>query len=364
MLPRSIDLFGATIPDSIYVPVGSLLFIIVWMTLGLSIKAILFGRFRSWADKTESKLDDLFIEALNLPITLLIFCSGLLVLIRIGVSTNYISHDQLYHVLLITGVISVVIFADRMLRGAIVTYSDRVEVFRVAGGLVQSTVRAAVIVIGVLVMLGTLGINITPVIASLGVGSLAVALALQPTMENFFAGLSVISDRQIMEGQFIRLESGEEGYVHKINMRSTWLRTGAGNMIVFPNKLLVTTRILNYHYPTRELDLPVLFSVHMDSELEKVERVAVEVATAVQKDFAGAVKTHSPALRFLLIAESGINCSVTLKVEDAANQGAIRHDFIKRLISRFRAEGIVMPYPTRTIQLPKDGAKLPAPLAS
>jgi len=345
-------------------PVGSLLFIIVWMILGLSLRSVLFARFQKWADKSETKLDDLLISALNLPVVLLLFCSGVLVLLRIGVSPQSISHDQLYHVLLITAVVSVIIFADRLLCGAIVTYADRVEVFRVAGGLVQSTVRAVVFVVGVLVMLGTLGINITPVIASLGVGSLAVALALRPTLENFFAGIQVISDRQIMEGQFVRLESGEEGFVHKINMRSTWLRTGAGNMIVFPNTLLVTSRITNFHYPTRETEVPVPFSVHYGADLDKVERVVAEEALTLQKEFTGAVKTHVPALRFNLLAESGLTCNIALRVEDVAFQGAIRHAFIKRIVARFRAEGIVMPYPTRTLNLPQEGLPLPKSLAS
>lgn len=340
-------------------PVGSLLFIILWMTLGLSLKAILFSRFQKWADKTETKIDDLLISALNFPLTLLLLCSGLLILIRIGVSTQYVSHDQLYHVLLIISVVSVIIFADRLLRGAIITYSDKVEFFRVAGGLVQSTVRVLVFVIGVLVMLGTLGINITPIIASLGVGSLAVALALRPTLENFFAGMQVISDRQIMEGQFVRLESGEEGFVHKINMRSTWLRTGAGNMIVFPNILLVTTRITNFHYPNKETEVAVPLSVHYGSDLQKVERAVTEEALVLQKEFPGAVKTHEPKLRFGAIGESGLTCSISLRVEDTSFQGAIRHEFLKRVIARFRAENIVIPYPARYIHVSQNSTTLP-----
>src|ERR1700759_4451084 len=99
---------------------------------------------------------------MNLPIVLLMFASGLLILVRIGVSTQYIPHEELYHILLIVSVVGVVIFADRLLRSAIITYSDQVEVLRVAGGLVQSTVRVIVLLVGGLVLLGTLGINITP----------------------------------------------------------------------------------------------------------------------------------------------------------------------------------------------------------
>lgn len=341
-MPSSIEIFGRNIPDSIYVPVGSLIFILIWMVLGLSLKALLFARFEKWAEKTETKVDDLLISAMNFPMTLLLFCSGLLILIRTGISPQNVTHNQLYHIMLVIGVVSVIIFADRLLRGAIVMYADRFEFLRVAGGLVQSTLRLLVFVTGLLVMLGTLGINITPIVASLGVGSLAVALALRPMLENFFAGMQVISDRQIMEGQFIRLETGEEGFVHKINMRSTWLRTGTGNMIVFPNVLLVTTRIMNYHYPTRETEVAIPLSVQFGSDMQKVERAAVEEALALQKDFPGGVKTYEPKLRFNAVGELGLSCSISLRVEDAAYQGAIRHEFLKRVIARFRTEDIVI----------------------
>lgn len=357
-MPSEINIYGYTFSDKVYLPVGSLLFMLVWMIVGLAIKKVVVSRLRHFAAKTNTHLDDLFLDAMNFPVSMLIFSSGLLVLVRLGVSTDYISHQQLYNLLLIVAILSIVLFADRVLRSAIRVYSEKVEVFRVAGGLVQSCVRGVVLIVGIMVLLGTLGINITPLIASLGVGSLAVALALQPTMENFFAGLQVISDRQIMEGQFVRLESGEEGFVHKINMRSTWLRTPLGNMIVFPNKLLVTTRIMNYNYPERETMVPVLVSVHYDSDMEKVERVVLEVAKQVQSDAENAVRGHEPVFRIASLAESSISVSVGLRVDDVNNAGTLRHEFLKRILKRFKEEKIVIPYPVRALNLAQEKADL------
>jgi small-conductance mechanosensitive channel len=359
VLPPEINILGRTFDDSVYIPVGSLVFMFVWMMLGLSLRTILVSRLKHLAKKTDTHLDDLLIDALNLPVAMLVFASGLLVLVRLGVSTDYVSHQQLYNLLLVVAILSIVLFADRVLRSAIRVYSEKVELFRVAGGLVQSCVRGVVLIVGIMVLLGTLGINITPLIASLGVGSLAVALALQPTMENFFAGLQVISDRQIMEGHFIRLESGEEGFVHKINMRSTWLRTPQGNMIVFPNKLLVTTRIMNYNYPEQDTVVSVALNVHCESDMDKVERVVLDIAKQVQQEAENAIRDHEPAFRIVLLADSSITISVALKVDDVNNGGTLRHEFLKRILKRFKEEKIVIPYPVRALNLSQEKSELP-----
>jgi small-conductance mechanosensitive channel len=358
-VPQKTTILGYTFEDNTYLLIAAVVFLIVWMVIGVTLKAIVFSYIKRWTAKTATRIDDLVTDALNFPTTLLIFASGLMVLVRLGISTEYVTHQQLYNALLIVGILSIVLFADRALRGAITTYSDRIEVFRMAGGLVQSCVRAAVLIIGLLVLLGTLGINITPLIASLGVGSLAVALALQPTLENFFAGVQVISDRQIMEGQFIRLESGEEGFVHKINMRSTWLRTLQGNMIAFPNKLLVTTRIMNYHYPEKDVTLPVPLGVHYDSDMAFVEAVTTDVARQVQAEVEGAVRGHEPVFRIQALADSSINFTVGLKLTDTTCQGIVRHEFYKRILARFRKERIVIPYPIRALNVSQEKAEMP-----
>lgn len=358
-MPQKTTILGYTFEDNTYLLIAAAVFLIVWMTVGVTLKSLLFAYIKRWAAKTATRIDDLVLDALGFPLTLLIFASGLLVLVRMGISTEYVTHQQLYHLLLIVGILSIVLFADRVLRGAITTYSDRVEVFRMAGGLVQSCVRAIVLIVGLLVLLGTLGINITPLIASLGVGSLAVALALQPTLENFFAGVQVISDRQIMEGQFIRLESGEEGFVQKINMRTTWLRTPQGNMIVFPNKLLVTSRITNFNYPQQDTALTVPLGVHYDSDMAKVEAICVDIGRQVQAEVEGAVRDFVPLFRITALADSSVNFIVVLRIGDTLSQGLVRHEFYRRILTRFKNEGIVIPYPVRALNLTQEKAELP-----
>jgi len=352
---KTVRIFDIDIPEHIFIPLFSAVFMVVWVLIGFSIKAFLFARLRTLAAKTKTNLDDLLISALNVPLILLIISAGFMTLA--GFVNLSLTPSDRYFIFLAVTVMAAIIFVDRMLRGTIDLFADRIEIFKTAGGLIQTSVRGAVVVLGTLVLLGTLGVNVTPILASLGVSSLAVALALQPTLENFFAGVQIVTDRPILPGHFIRLESGEEGYVEKITWRSTWLRTLQGNMVVLPNKHLVTSRVLNYYYPDKEHSFPVQLSVHYSSDLEQVERVALDVARELQRSFPGAVKTFEPVVRFFGLGASGIELRVVLRIEEYTLQGPVQHAFIKALIARFRSEKISIPFPIMALNLSQEGAE-------
>jgi len=200
-----------------------------------------------------------------------------------------------------------------------------------------------------LILLDSFGVSITPILASLGVGSLAVALALQPTLENFFSGIQLIVDKPIAVGQFIRLESGEEGYVEKIGWRSTWVRMLPNNVVVIPNKLLVSSSILNYHYPDKEMSVLLQVGVHYDSDLEHVEKVTISTAREILGKIEGGVPEFEPFIRYHTFNDSSIDFTVILRVKEFVDGYRIKHEFIKSLHKKYREEGIVIPYPIRTL---------------
>src|SRR3989442_14378506 len=111
--------------------------------------------------------------------------------------------------------LALVLFVDRVTRGVLDRLASESLVLRGARGLIQGSVRGLVIGLGLLIFLDSIGISITPILASLGVGSLAVALALQDTLANLFAGLYMIADKPIEPGHLVRLPGGEEGYVSR-----------------------------------------------------------------------------------------------------------------------------------------------------
>ncbi len=211
--------------------------------------------------------------------------------------------------------------------------------------------RILVLAIGFLVMLQTLGISIAPMLTALGVGGLAVALALQDTLANLFAGIHILASKTVQPGDYIRLSSGEEGYVEDINWRQTTVRALSNNLVVIPNGQLAKTNMTNFMRPEQQLTILVQVGVGYDSDLEHVERVTMEVIAEVMTDITGAVPEHEPAIRFHTFGDSRIGFTVILGVGEFSGQFRIKHEFIKRLHKRYRDEGIRIPAPTRTVAL-------------
>jgi small-conductance mechanosensitive channel len=300
------------------------------------------------------------VRALSMPLVLFIFASGPIALLAWSPLGEGIRERVNLNILLAAvAILASFLFVDRLLRGLIADYSARVELFRYAGELIKSLSRGLLIVLACLVLLDTLGISITPILASLGIGSLAVALALQPTLENLFAGMQIVLDRPVLPGHFIRLESGEEGYVERIGWRSTWIRMLSGNMIIIPNKQLVDSRVVNYNYPTRELSVTADFGVHLASDLEKVERVAIEVGESVMKSVVGGVPEFKPLVRYTRLGDSSAAFTLILRGQEFVDSYLIKHELIKAIHKRFKEERIRIPYPVRAINLEQEGAQLP-----
>ncbi|MFD5625386.1 mechanosensitive ion channel family protein [Streptomyces sp. NPDC127072] len=218
--------------------------------------------------------------------------------------------------------------------------------------------RVVVLAMGFLVMLQTLGISIAPLLTALGVGGLAVALALQDTLANLFAGVHILASKTIQPGDYIRLSSGEEGYVVDINWRNTTVRQLSNNLVIIPNAQLAGTNMTNFNRPEQQMTLLVQVGVGYDSDLDHVERVTTDIVAEVMTEITGAVPDHEPAVRFHTFGDSRISFTVILGVGEFSDQYRIKHEFIKRLHKRYREEGIRIPAPTRTVALQQGGTAL------
>ncbi|MEU8779142.1 mechanosensitive ion channel family protein [Streptomyces sp. NPDC048606] len=221
--------------------------------------------------------------------------------------------------------------------------------------------RVVVLTMGVLVALETVGVSIAPLVTALGVGGLAVALALQDTLANLFAGVHILASKTVQPGDYIRLSSGEEGYVVDINWRNSVVRNLSNNLVIIPNGRLAKTNMTNYTQPEQKLTILVQVGVGYDSDLEHVERVTLDVVDGVMADVLGADPGHEAAVRFHTFADSRIGFTVILGVGEFSDQYRIKHEFIKRLHRRYRAEGISIPAPTRTVSLHHADGGAPVP---
>lgn len=355
-MDHSFHIFGFNIPGW----VAALTLFVVWVLVGWTAKKAFFVWLKSLAKKTSSELDDVLINALDWPLAILIVVSGVLYVPNILFSEKlpFAASRFFSGGLKALVIFSIVLFINKLAVGVIHSYASKVEVLRLSGGFTEVFVRIIVFVLGGLILLDSFGISITPILASLGVGSLAVALALQPTLENLMAGFQIILDRPILPGQFVKLESGEEGYVEKIGWRSTWIRQLANNMVIVPNKQIINSRVLNYYYPSKDLAVLVQVGVHYSSDLKKVEKVTCEVGKEVMKRVTGGVAEFDPFIRYHTFSSSSINFTVILRGREFVDNYLIQHEFIKALAERYKQEGIVIPYPIQAINTDQEKAVL------
>jgi len=246
-------------------------------------------------------------------------------------------------------IISVTLVGANLAARLVQNYSARVQPGLPVTSLIQNVARAVIFIVGILLILAGLHVDITPLLATLGVGGLAVALALQDTLSNFFAGFYITVARQIRIGDYVKLDPGEEGYVTDIHWRTTCIRALANNVVIVPNEKLSKAIVTNFHMPEKELAVLVNLSVHYRSDLQKVEQITIETAKEVMKEVQGGVAGFDPFIRYNNFGDSGIGFTVILRGKEFTDQYLVKHEFIKRLLERYRQEDIVIPYPIRAI---------------
>jgi small-conductance mechanosensitive channel len=322
---------------------------VLWMVTFYIVKAAVVRTLRRVSPRATGGWRDDLIAAMSLPLLIAVASGGLVIFGRILPLPP--EGDKAFDVMFAAAlVLALILFVDRLCRKILVRYSEKIPVLVGIRGLIQGIVRSLIIGLGLLVFLDSIGISITPFLASLGIGSLAVALALKDTLANLFSGIQIIADRPIEPGHFVKLEGGQEGTVTRVGWRSTWIRMTGNSIAVVPNSRLAESVIINHSLPELDTEIPVDLAVHQDSDLEQVERVALEVARGALA--AEGAKGAEPKVRFHAFADSGIGLRVILRAASFEDGTKLRHHFIMRLHRRFREEGIVIPYPTRTLDLP------------
>jgi small-conductance mechanosensitive channel len=214
-------------------------------------------------------------------------------------------------------------------------------------------IRAGFALLAVIIVLENLGISLTAVWTTLGVGSIAVALALQDTLGNMFAGLYLLADGPIRPDEFIKLDSGHEGYVVRIGWRSTVLRTGSNNLVVIPNSTLSKAVITNYSRPDSHMGITLPVSVPYGIQPLRVEKILIEVVQEALRDGTeGLLPEPAPAVIFNPgFGASSLDFSLTVALRRFEDQGRVQTALRTRIVERFQKEGIQMPFPTRTIVL-------------
>ena len=308
---------------------------------------------KKFAKKTKTKLDDYILDTILEPLHFFILLSGVYFAIKsLSIVSNAALIDRIYFVLF---VIFVAFSISRVIAIFIMKHIEVRKGHEKTPQLLSNVIASIVYLIAFLMILGYFGIDITPLITTLGIGGLAVGLALQGTLTNFFAGLNLISDRPISVGDYIEIIGQTSGYVEDIGWRSTRIRTEPegvdlpNTVIVIPNAKLAESTIINHNLPTQDAPVIISCGVAYGSDLKKVEKITLDVAESIQNNVNGAVKKFKPIMRFKEFGDSNINFIITLRVKMPKDRRLVTHEFIKALKARYDKEGIEISWPVRKV---------------
>lgn len=331
-----------SLPHSARVALISL-FIVALAYIGGRVAAyVVVTKLGALIRRTSSKWDDAVVEAVARRVP---FWA---VLVGIYIASGYWSLTQnaattIDRGLYVVTAASITFLASEVLVKLLRTHGQTIDTGLGTTTLTENLIRIVVVTLGLLIILRGLGLEITPILTALGVGGLAVALALQDTLANLFAGFYLTVAKQIRVGNYIRLSTGEEGYLVDIDWRASRLRELSNNTVLVPNAKLSQSILTNYHLPDQELAVVIEASVDYTSDLDEVERIVTDVARDVMRTVPGGVRTFEPFVRFHTLGDPGIGFSVILRAQEFVDQQLIKHEFVKRLHRRFASEGIAIP---------------------
>jgi small-conductance mechanosensitive channel len=328
-------------------------FAIVFL-IGLVVRRVVLRALRIWTDRTQSRPGLILTDALRGPMMIWVAIVALHLAIQTSDLPAKVTESGSKS-LLVLWIVSLTLMSMRLGGNLVRYYGDQVPGALPVTTLTQTLVQLAVVVTGILLALSALEFRITPILTALGVGGLAVALALQDTLSNLFSGFYVAVARQIRLADYIKLNTGEEGYVADIGWRNTTVRTLANNLILIPNAKLAQAIVTNYYLPEKRMGTSVQVTVSYAADPDEVERILLEVVGHAAAEVPGMLAEPAPAVMFDPgFGDSGLGFTVNFQIAEFVNQYATRNELRKRIFRRFREEGIAVALPTRHVYL-EDG---------
>ena len=305
--------------------------------------------------KTKTDIDDLVVRKTSKPISLILMLIGIrLALLPIGIKPSILDIIEntisSLVIIVITYIVIVVfgIFIDNW--GKRVAEKTKSSVDEQLMPVIHRFSRIFVSIVGLLFILTVWGIQIGPLLTSLGIAGIAIAFALQSTLGNIFGGMSIILDKSVRVGDVIKLDNETIGTVVDVGLRSTKVKTMDNELITIPNGKLADSRILNYLHPDPTLRVSVDFSTEYGSDVSKVRKVVLETLGKIPS----ILKKPEPAVILTEMADSGLKFKALLWVSSFEDKNPTKFNATEEIYNALRKAGIGIPFPTRTVYLKEE----------
>jgi small-conductance mechanosensitive channel len=330
-----------------------ILVFVLTVAVGWLVRRLILKALRSWTARTQNRSGLVLTRVLAGPMLIWAVILGVHLAVQVSDLPKAYTTDAA-EILYVLWMASVTLMSMRLAGSLVRHYGDQAPGALPVTTLSQNLAQIAVLTLWVVVIMDHFGRQITPILTALGVGGLAVALALQDTLSNLFGGFYVAVARQIRLGDYIKLNTGEEGYVSDIAWRCTIIRALNNNMIIVPNAKLAQAIVTNYYLPEKRLAAALQVSVSCRSDPDQVEKVLLEIAVGGVREIPGLLADPAPSVTFDPgFGESSLGFSVNFSVEEFAFQFSVRNELRRRILRRFRQENIEIPFPTRAVYLEK-----------
>lgn len=181
-----------------------------------------------------------------------------------------------------------------------------------------------------------------------------MALALQDTLSNLFAGVHILVERPFAVGDYIKLDGGEEGYVADIGWRNTRIRKLQNNIVIVPNNKLSQSVITNFYLPEKRMSFSMPVLAGYGSDPEAVERILLEEASGAAAEIRGLLSDPLPSVMLSPgFGEFSLAFTLVCHIEEFADQYPVQHELRKRIFKRFKKEGIEMPFTAGAVYVKK-----------
>ncbi|MGD0774582.1 MAG: mechanosensitive ion channel family protein [Candidatus Solibacter sp.] len=335
-------------PMEVILPLGifAATFLACWVARRLVMRAL-----RAWTARTESRAGTVVYEALRGPTMIWALILAVHMAFQGSDLPVKFTHP-IASVLLVLWIVSLTLMSMRVVGNLVRYHGSQFPGALPVTTLTQNLAQISVVILGGLILLNHFNVSITPILTALGVGGLAVALALQDTLSNLFGGFYVAVAGQVRLGDYVKLNTGEEGYVTDIGWRCTTFRAMQHNLIIVPNAKLAQAIVTNYYLPEKRMSASFAVTVDYECDPDAVEKALAEVLAQAAGEVPGMLADPAPAVAFDPgFGETGMGFTASFQVADFASQFPVRNELKKRVLRRLRAEGMGIPYPSRTVYL-------------
>jgi len=306
------------------------------------------------SEKTKTKVDDLLIKKTNRPISFLLLLIGIklaLVPLQLKEEVSHLVNGLISSIVVILIVFVVIYIFDTLIefwvKGWATRTKSRVDVNLL--GLFHRFSRIVIMLLGLLFILQVWGIQIGPLLASLGIAGIAIAFALQNTLGNIFGGISLIIDKTVKKGDIVKLDSGESGMVYDVGIRSTKIKTWDNELITIPNGKLADSKVHNVSQPDPSIRINIELGVEYGSNPEKVKKLIIDTVKKI-KDV---MKDPGPVVWFLEMGDFALKFRLMFWVDDLSKKWPTHQEAMTNIYKALNKAKIGIPFPTRTLYMKK-----------